>query len=171
MERPPEEHCYAEHGEEGVKTLLDFAGHGEFLLLGVLLNLGSLFLGGGGELLLCDEENEQGDEHGSDGGHKRVVDAGVEHGQVFVAEVVDGRDGRLGCDSHSGGHLGDEGVEVVGVLHVHAVGDGEHLMAERGEVGVVGHVVDAEPPAAEHRGDKRRDEAADIDKHVENLET
>ena len=43
-------------------------------------------------------------------------------------------------------------------------------MAERGEVGVVEHVVCLEPPLAEQRCHKRSYESADVDEDVEDLE-
>ena len=44
-------------------------------------------------------------------------------------------------------------------------------MAHLGEVGVVCHAVDVEPPTAEHGCDEGCDEAADVDEHVEYLES
>ena len=92
------------------------------------------------------------------------MDAGVEHVEILGAEC---RDVAGGISSH----LGDEGIEVVGVLLVHVVGHAQVFMAESGELGIIGKIVDAEPPGTEHGSHERSYNATDVDEHVENLES
>ncbi len=164
MEREPEENGDAEHGEEGIHALLDFLGHGEFFLGGVVDGLDGFFFGRVGKAVLEADEDYQRDEHCHDRGDERVVDAGVEHVEILGAECAD-------VGRRVTAHLGDEGIEVVGVLHVHVVADREVFVGEGGEIGVVGEAVDAEPPRAQHGSYEGRDEAADVDEHIENLES
>lgn len=91
------------------------------------------------------------------------MDAGVEHLEVLRAE-------RLDVSHVVTDVLGDHRVEVVEVLIVHAVSDAEILVAHCGEVSVIAHAVNAEPPAAQHGGHEGGHEATDVDEHVENLE-
>ncbi len=162
MEREPEEDSYSEHGEQGIHALFDLACHAGFFFGGVADALLLGFLSGRRKTVLGAYKDGQRDEHGRYGSEERVVDTGVEHVEVGGAELGD-----IACRVAS--HRGDEGVEVVEILGVHAVGDAQVLVAECRKGGVVHEAVLSQPPAAEHRGHKRGHYAAD--EHVEDLES
>ena len=87
--------------------------------------------------------------------------AGVERFEILRAEVC--------IDNARMSYVGCQFVKVgdVAFRHRRAV---EHFVTETREVGVVGKVVRLEPERAEQRSNERSDNAADVDKYVEDLE-
>ena len=165
VERHPEEDADAQHGVETGHALADVLGHCLALFGGVLHHLGFGLLGGSGEHLLENHENQQGDEHGGHRGQEGIVDTGVEDLQVALAGGLHVGRVEVGVVlAHPGGEVGHLGG-------VHAGGIAEVLMAEGGQVAIVGHAVAAQPPLAQRRSHEGSQHTADIDEHVEDLES
>ena len=171
VECHPEEDADAEHCIEAGHALLDVFGHGGALVGGVFFLCCSVAGGGSGFLLrvghaaLGGEEDDKRDEHGGDRCEERVVHTGVEDVDVAHAGLV-----HVGEVKAAVVDLGHEGVEVAELLGSHSGGVGKVLVAESGEVGVVGHAFKAEPPAAQRGGHKGGEHATDVDEDVEDLE-
>ena len=147
-EREPEEDNHAEHCEEGHHALFDLLGHCTAFLVRDADRSGLGFGRRVGKTLLVDEEYGEREHHCRYRCDERIVDTGVEHFKILAAECLNvaGRISAGGCD---------ERVEVVDVFGRHVVGHAQIFMAERGEFGIVGEIVDTEPPAAEHGGRQR----------------
>ena len=167
MERPPEENGDNQYCKHGIEALFELFGHGEFLFGSVMDALLSGFLGGSGEFLFGAEEDGEGDEHGGHRGDEAVVDTGVEDVEVVLAEFLCGHSVGGNGDIHGGEEFGHLGHCFV----AQSTTGGNKLMAEGGKVGVVLKAILAQPPAAEQGGDKRSNQSANVDEHVENLET
>lgn len=61
--------------------------------------------------------------------------------------------------------------EVGKPLAGHVLALGKVFVAQLGQLGVIVEIVDLKPPVAHADGDERREEAPDVDEHIENLET
>ena len=164
VEREPEENHDGEYGKQGVKTLFDLLGRlldfgfGRFALL--RYGFGSRV----GQVVAVGYEDHQGDEHGEDGHAECIVESGVE-----CFEVVLGKGGHVGrstVEAYLGGQFGKTSFYHFGG-HRSVV----ELVAQGGQVGVVGEALCAQPPVAYSHGCHRGEHAADVDEHVEDLET
>ena len=93
------------------------------------------------------------------------MNAGVEHLEVTVASgthVTSTETGGVGL-LHQGGKVGH-------LLGTHAGGIVEVLVAQCGQTSIIDHALDAQPPLAQQRGNKRGNETTDVDEHIEDLE-
>ena len=161
MEREPEEDGDAEHGTECVEALLDFGSHGALLFLGIFNDRSCDLLGWLWEDTLVGQEDDERDEHSNHRGNERIVDALVEDGDVVVAEC--GIVNKVVTGKH---HLFECLAELGGLLAV-----SKELVAECRHVGIVDQCVLGEPPLAKQWSDERSKQTADVDEHVEDLET
>ena len=164
VEREPEEDGDAEHGEQSGHTLLDLLGHGMLLFSGVFDALSGDLLARLRELVLGSQEDEQRGQHGDGRDDERPVDTRVEYLHIVGAEL-----------SGVGRHGAADDRRLRGLDEFLGSGHGrfsaDELMAQSRHVGIVDKAAAAEPPLAEHRGDERGDHAADVDEHIEDLET
>ena len=165
MERNPEENHHAEDREQGVNALANLLG-GHLDLLGRDFGAGGGFLRRIGEALAVGHVDHQRNEHHHDRRDEGIVETAVENVEVGVAEGVEVAHGRaVEVDRRS------IGGEVRKPLADHVLALLQVFVAQRRELGVVVEVVDLQPPVTHADGDERGEETADIDEHVENLET
>ena len=168
VERNPEEDHDAEHGEQCVDALADLLRRHGDLLGRSLGTAGRSFLRRVGEALLVGQVDDQRHEHHHDGRDERIVETAVEDIEVAVAEIV-----QAGSRHGRAVEVGRIGVrrEVGKPLAGHMLALGKVFVAQLGQLGVIVEIVDLEPPVAHADGDERREEAPDVNEHVENLET
>ena len=163
MEREPEEDHDGEHGEQCVEALFD--------LTRVLLDFGlrRRRLGSGrnlgiGQLLLVGQENHQREDQRHDSHAERIVESGVEGVEIAL------RENAHVCGNPADTHLGSQFAETaLGHFGTHRAAD--ILVAEGRKVGIIEESLRAEPPVAHAHGGERCEHRADVDEHVENLET
>lgn len=114
--------------------------------------------------MLGEEEDEQRHKHHHHRCDEAVVDAGVEHVEILLAEG-----GHVGEMIARELHLAGQRLQVGGIrLGQGAVDEG---VAEAWQVGVVGQLVHVEPPRAQQWRDERRCQGTHIDEHIEDLES
>ena len=166
MERNPEEDHHAEHGEKRIDALADLLRRHRDLGGGSLPALGRSLLRGIGEAFLVRHVDHQRNEHHHDSGDEGVVETAVENVEVAVAEGMQVTDGRT-VEVSRIGIRGEVGKPLAG----HVLTFGKVFVAEFGQLGVVVEIIDLEPPVAHADGHEWREEAADVDEHVEDLES
>ncbi len=162
VEREPEEDDHRKDREQRIQALFDFARIlSDFGFVDLFLFRRSLWVG---QVFLAQYEYCQREQHRHNRYAERIVESRVERRQIVLRErsqVGRGsvqahlrRQFRKAAVRHFFGHL----AVVVG-------------MAQRRKVRVVEVALRAQPPVAyAHRGE-RRHHRADVDEHVENLES
>ena len=106
------------------------------------------------------DEDEQGNQHGDHRDDEGKVHARVIHAEIVLAEV--------GEILRSAREVLGQQIQIVHVVAFH--GSHEELVAQARQVRIVHQVLGLQEPVADDGGHERRDHAADVDEHIENLE-
>ena len=91
------------------------------------------------------------------------MESGVEGLEVVLGKG--GHVGRSAVEAYLGGQFGKAALD-----HFGSHRSVDELVAQGGQVGVVGKALRAQPPVAYSYGCQRGEHAADVDEHVEDLE-